>query len=94
MSKKDEKFTWADLKKIVNKMPASALKREVVGWKEESGVVVTGVMILKEDYLYDGDEGCAPRSTLQDAIAEAKKDGWEDEYHVVHPKGTRILDVE
>lgn len=94
--KKDKKFTWADLKKAVNKIPEKNLKKEVIVWNisDESAMTITDVEILKEDYLFDGDEGCAPKSVMKEAIAEAKRDGLEDEYPVVHIKGTRVLNGE
>lgn len=87
------KFTWAALKKAVNKVPDHMLKNEVIIWTddEEKAHTVICVETLKEDYVFDGDEGCAPKSIMKEAIAEAKKTGDEDEYFVIHQKGTRII---
>lgn len=93
--KADKKFTWAQLKKIVNAIPDKHLNKEVVVWKEDDdgGGLITNVEILKEDYLFSGDEGCCPKSQMKDAIKEEKKEfpDTASEYEVVHEKGTRIL---
>ena len=93
----EKKFTWANLKRIANRIPDNRLKDEVVIWTDdEKGYVVKGVEVLKEDYLFDGDEASAPRSVMRDIIKEEKQAGtYEDgEYPVVHPKGRRILYAE
>lgn len=95
--KNKEKFTWADLKRIANKVPESRLKDEVVIWTdEERGLLVHNVEILSEDYLFDGDEATAPRSVMKEIIDEEKRNGTyvDGEYYVVHPKGRRILYAE
>jgi hypothetical protein len=86
-------FTWADLKKVTNRVPKSLLHNPVIIWAEdgEKAFVAAGVEILKEDHLYDGDEGCAPKSVLKESIADAKLTGDEDEYYLIHQKGTRII---
>lgn len=85
----DKLFTWADLKKAVNKMPEAELKKGVRVWGVDRAFSIDGVKVLKEDYLDDGDSGSIPRS-------EAKKNYSPTEYNeykneVNYPKGTRIL---
>lgn len=89
-----KKFTWADFKKAVNKIPEKNLNQEVVIWTEdERCYTVDSLFICPEDFLFDGDEGCCPRSEMKDAIKEEKRDypDTESEYYVVHRKGTRII---
>lgn len=98
MSKKinntEKKFTWADLKKVVNRMPADALSRDVTIWTEdERCYTVTNVERLKEDYVDDGDCGCCPKSIMKNGDPEGWKEN-KDEYGVVYPKGTRIVNAE
>jgi hypothetical protein len=84
----DKKFTWADLKKIVNKLPAHLLKSPVIGWHEDSeaGIKIVYTEKLKEHYVFDGDEGCAPINLMK------KEDDYDPEdNYIVHPKGTIIL---
>jgi hypothetical protein len=92
---KQKDFTWADMKRMVNRMPPELLKLKVYIWPndEETALVVTGIERLKEDYVHDGDVGCCPKSIIKsgDPIV------WEenkDEYYLVHPKGTRIINAE
>lgn len=87
---KNKIFTWYDLKRVIDKMPVSRLKDEVRGWRDEEGVMVTGVEVLKEDYHEDGDVGTWPRSVMLDNLG----DDDEDDYPLVFHKGTRILRVE
>ncbi len=89
MGKKLEPFTWSDLKKAVNEIPEDhpCLNKQVVIWGDDRGFALDGVDILEEDFLNDGDEGCAPASQLKEAIEENP----DDDFHVVHEKGTRIL---
>lgn len=96
MSKKDETLTWAELKKAINRMPKKHLNKPVCLWADEQGFKIVEVEILKEDYLFDGDEGCAPRSTMKEVIDGEKDFPPEDkgDYYVVHEKGTRILYIE
>lgn len=89
MKKKDKVFTWADLKKIVNKMPAKLLKGEVRWWGEEKGGTVQYVHILEEDYHDDGDVGTMPKSIMLENLEPG-----EDEYDLVFEKGTHILNVD
>lgn len=85
----DKKFTWADLKEICNETPEENLSSEVILWAEDETVHrITEVEILEEDYVYDGDEGCGPKSVLMEAMGE---DFDEEENYLVHKKGTRIL---
>lgn len=85
-----KKFTWYDLKRVIDKMPEARLKDEVRGWKDEDGVTITGVEILKEDYHDDGDIGTWPKSIMLENLG----DDDEEDYPLVFPKGTRILNVE
>lgn len=86
----NNKLTWAELKKIVNEMPEDLLQNQVYAWNandaEPQGLPIEGVQKLEEDYVYDGDEGCCPKSEF------AKNGGYDaDENYVVHPAGTTIL---
>lgn len=96
MKKEEKEFTWADLKRIVNRMPKKHLSKPVVIWEGDSALRVEGVEVLKQDYLYDGDEGCCPRSEMKDVLEENKQLSEEDQtdFYVVHEKGTRILYAE
>ena len=90
------KFTWGALKKAANRVPDHLLKNEVIIWTEdgEKAHTVVYVETLKEDFIFDGDEGCAPKSIMKEAVAEAKQTGDEDEYFLIHKKGTRIIHAE
>jgi len=95
MKNTEKKFTWADLKKAVNKIPEKHLQKQVIIWTEdESAYLVTSVDILNERHVYDGDEGCAPISIMKESIAEAKSAGLDNEYYTIHERGTRILYAE
>lgn len=86
----NNKLTWGELKKIVNEMPEELLQNQVCAWNANDasppGLLISSVQKLPENYVYDGDEGCAPLSTF-------KNDGEYDahENYVVHPTGTVIL---
>lgn len=87
-------FTWNDLKKIANKIPQSRLGDRVYIWDDDGGGYIIGdVEILKEDWLFDGDENSIPRSDLESAIGKDEIKNPENEYYVIHKKGTRILRV-
>jgi hypothetical protein len=86
----DKKFTWYDLKRVIDKMPLSRLRDEVRVWADEQGGYVSGVEILKEDYHDDGDVGTMPKSVMLENLGD---DDPED-YPLIFPKGTRILSVE
>jgi hypothetical protein len=87
-------LTWAQLKKAANKVPEKLLQNEVVIWTDdERAYKISDIEILKEDYLFDGDEGCAPRSILKEGDPEDFKENEED-YYLIHPKGTRIINAE
>jgi hypothetical protein len=89
----EKNMTWADLKKIVNKMPESRLKDDVTIWTDtEECFKVADIEILKEDYVFDGDEGCAPKSVMKVADPKDWKEN-RDEYYTVHQKGTRIINA-
>ncbi len=94
-SKLEKKYTWADLKRMVNRMPDHLLKLQVYIWPtdEERALVVTGIERLTEDYVHDGDVGCCPKSIMKSGDPDDWKEN-QDEYYLVHPKGTRILNAE
>lgn len=90
-----KKITWMDLKKAIDKMPKELLKNEVCIWGEESGTKILCLEKLKEDYVFDGDEGCAPLSDIKNSYNTKEEwEEWEDEHRVIHPKGTVIICVE
>ena len=93
--KKEKDFTWADMKRVVNRMPPDLLKLKVYIWpdEEERALVVTGINRLREDYVYDGDVACCPKSIMKAGDPQDWKEK-KDEYYVVHPKGTRIINAE
>ena len=43
-----KKFTWADLKKMVNKLPPKELKKEITWWGDETGGKITGAAPLEQ----------------------------------------------
>jgi hypothetical protein len=88
----DKKFTWSDLKQLVNSMPESHLRNPVTIWQEdeEAGHVVTGAKVLEENYRYDGDEGCAPESVMKETYDDYEENK-DVEYGIVHPAGMPIL---
>lgn len=90
---KTKQLTWLELKKVINEMPESLLGTPVILWptdNDESGIIISEVDVLDEDYLYDGDEGCAPESVMKET-----SDSWgkeeEEEHYIIHAKGTPIL---
>ncbi len=83
-----KKFTWADLKKAVNELPEDQLNDTVIIWGDEIALQITSIQALEEDYLRD-DEGCTPRSALQDHLDENPQD--IEEFPVVLKKGTFII---
>lgn len=96
MAKKIKKkgLTWAELKTLANKLSPELLKKEVCLWGEESGAVIDGVQILKEDYVHDGDMGCAPLSVMKQSMTKEEWEEDKDEYYPIHKKGTVILWVD
>lgn len=81
------KFTWNDLKKIVNGMSQEKLTKAIIGWPEgdEGGISITGVNELDEDHVFDGDEHSIPKSI-------AEKDEYDPEInYVIHEKGDFLL---
>lgn len=97
-TRKDKKFTWADMKRIVNRIPPEILKQEIVIWPEdeERGLKINCIEILKEDYVHDGDNATAPKSIMKESMTkeewdEAQEDG---EYYLIFPKGMRIINAE
>lgn len=102
MSKKtkEKKFTWETLRKIANSIPEDRIKDEVIIWTDRdddaSAFAVKCVERLSEDYIFDGDEGCAPRSIMKETIEEEKAAGTysEQEFRVILHKGQRILYAE
>lgn len=96
---KEKEFTWADLKRLANKIPASQLKTPVIIWageEWEAGFKVTDFQILKEDHFFDGDQGCAPKSALKELIEENERlpEDERTDYYLAHKKGTRIIHAE
>lgn len=95
--KEEKDFTWADLKKAVNKIPENQLNKRVTIWTDDEQCFhISYVEVLKEDYVHDGVEGCAPRSVLK---AGYTKEEWKeakefDSHYTVHEKGTRIINAE
>lgn len=89
----EKKFTWADLKRIVNKIPAARLKDSVIIWEDERGATVTRVRILEEDYHEDGDTGTWPKSIMKSEI-KGSTDYTADDFPRVFKKGTRIIEAE
>lgn len=92
----DKKFTWGDLKKIASELPEEMLNKSVVFWYEdnEGGSVVSDCEILDEDYLFDGDEGCARETDIRTGYDSPEE--WEinkDEHYVVYAKGFPILHI-
>jgi len=96
----EKKFTWSDLKRIANRIPKDRLKDEVIIWTDRdddaAAFKVNGVQRLEEDYIFDQDDGCAPKSVMKELIADEKAAGTydPDEYYLIHPKGRRILYAE
>lgn len=88
---KIKNMTWAQLKRIVNKIPISLLKEEVTIWTDyEQRYKIDNVQVLKEDYIFDGDENSIPRSIFKKADPEFYKESKND---VTYPKGTRIINA-
>jgi hypothetical protein len=96
--KTEKEFTWADLKKAVNRMPADKLKMPVTIWTDdEHCYIVQSVFRLEEDYVdSESGEGCAPKSVMKESIQQSKLDGTysEGDYAVVYPRGTRIIEAD
>ena len=97
--KKKKTLTWAEMKKIVNRIPKDRLKDEVIIWTDRdddaSAFRVRSVDRLEEDYL-SGEEGCIPRSVVN-SLKKDDPEQWEDEFkdaHIVHQKGKRIIYAE
>ena len=86
-----KKITWAEIKELVNQLPENILNQNCTIWtdSEVSGGFITGVKILDEDWHFDGDEGCAPISTIKENYEDYEEN--KEEYHLVHAKGTPIL---
>jgi hypothetical protein len=78
-----KKFTWGDLKSIINELPTSELEKQVVWWGEEVGGTINKVLILDEDYVAT-DYGCEPASVQE------YEEG-DEEYPIAYEKGTPIL---
>lgn len=57
---KKEKFTWQNLKDVVNTLNEEQLKNEVIWWGDERGGKIVYVEILNDDYVDDGDCGVMP----------------------------------
>lgn len=95
MDSENTKFTFRDLKRIINKMPESRLGDNVVVWEDEKAIHIEGVLILEENYVSDGDVAVCPISIIRENIAYDKKYGrYDPDYYdltTIYPKGTRIL---
>lgn len=89
----EKKFTWLDLKRIANRIPANLLKNPVTIWRDEDGFQIIGVERLKQNYVDDGDCHVCPVSDMKSGDPEYWKEN-SDDHPVVHPKGTRILIAE
>ena len=83
---KSKKFTWGTLKKFINKLPESELKKEVNWWGEERGGKINFAHTLEEDYVIT-DYGCEPASVQE------YEDG-EEPYPIAYKKGTPILNTD
>jgi len=57
-----ERFTWYDLKKFCNDLPAGVLGQEVIAWGEEKGAVLKGIEVLEDDFFNPSGEGLEPVS--------------------------------
>jgi hypothetical protein len=81
-----KKFTWGELKKFINKLPAKELKKEVVWWGEEEGGKISSAYQLDEDYVAT-DYGCEPASVQE-------YDDGDEPYEVAYKEGTPILSAD
>lgn len=87
----DKRLTWRQLKEAANELPEELLDDKVFGWAvdDEAGVKMVEILTLEEDHVFNGDDACAPRSELKEMT---EPEDWDDdEYYVVHKKGTKIL---
>lgn len=70
--------TWADLKAAIENLTEEQLNKPIYLWGVESGDKLE-FDILDEDYLEDGDEGCAPKSIIEENMSGETVDMTEDE---------------
>ncbi len=93
------KFTWADMKRIVNRIPDNILKEQIIIWpddNDEKGYKISCIEVLKEEYVHDGDAAACPKSIMKNSIS---KDEWDEgvkdgDYYTIFPKGMRIIIAE
>lgn len=83
--------TWADLKAAIENLTEEQLNKPIYLWGVESGDKLE-FDILDEDYLEDGDEGCAPKSIIEENMSGETVD--MTDYPLVHSKGTIILQTD
>jgi hypothetical protein len=87
------KLTYRQLAEAIANMPEELKERQVITWPSddsEKGHSVTEAEVLKENYRFDGDEGCIEESILKETY-----DDWNDEdNYIIHPKGMLILITE
>lgn len=93
---KQKRFTWKDLKKIVNAIPDNRLKDDVIIWTDRdddaSGFRVKEAFPLEENYV-KGEEGCFPQSELKD-MKRFDDDFDPKDHPVLHKKGKMIIYAE
>lgn len=87
----NKQVTFREMRDAINAMPPELLDKSMISWfvDQEGGSKVVELMILEEDYCYDGDEGCLPESVMKESCEDFEEN--IDKYHVVHPKGTIII---
>ncbi len=91
---KSNKYTWADLKKLIDKLEPAQLKQEIRWWGEERGGKIINVSKLKEDHTDIGDNW--------EPVSDYKGEkGWDDKPLDLYdgssnilPKGTPIIYVD
>ncbi len=82
--------TWADLKAAIENLTDEQLSKPIYLWGVESGDKIE-FDVIDEDYLHDGDEGCAPKSVIEESLEEGED---LSEYPLTHSKGTIIFQTE
>jgi len=83
--------TWADLKAAIDNLTDEQLSKPIYLWGVESGDNIE-FDVLDEDYLHDGDEGCAPKSVMEESMSGEPID--MEDYPLIHSKGTIIFQTE
>lgn len=79
----NKKFTWQELKDIVNSLDEEQLKNAVTWWGDERGGRIEAVEILNEDYVDDQDGHSMPISEWESETDEKTE--------IIFKKGTPIL---